>query len=88
MAPSERGLIPPDQLIPAAERQLIIPWAWALKRRAAGARVDGRRAAADSDRRQRGGTEVSTAGFPEDIQRFLQETRLPFTLPRAGSRSA
>ena len=76
----ERGLMPPDQFIPAAEASaLIIPMGrWALREAC-------RQARAWQDAGlppipiavNVSALQFRTAGFLEDIQRFLQETRLP-----------
>ncbi len=76
----ERGLVQPDQFIPAAEASaLIIPMGrWALREacRQARAWLDAGLPpipiAVNVSALQ-----FRTAGFLEDIQRFLQETRLP-----------
>ena len=82
----ERGLIPPDQFIPAAEASaLIIPMGrWALREAC-------RQARAWQDAGlppipiavNVSALQFRTAGFLEDIQRFLQETQLAGALPRA-----
>ncbi len=76
----ERGLIPPDQFIPAAEASaLIIPMGrWALREAC-------RQARAWQDAGlppipiavNVSALQFRTAGFLEDIQRFLDETKLP-----------
>jgi diguanylate cyclase (GGDEF)-like protein/PAS domain S-box-containing protein len=76
----ERGLIPPDQFIPAAEASaLIIPMGrWALREAC-------RQARAWQDAGlppipiavNVSALQFRTAGFLEDVQRFLHETRLP-----------
>jgi diguanylate cyclase (GGDEF)-like protein/PAS domain S-box-containing protein len=76
----ERGLIPPDQFIPAAEASaLIVPMGrWALREAC-------RQARAWQDAGlppipiavNVSALQFRSAGFLEDIQRFLHETRLP-----------
>jgi EAL domain-containing protein (putative c-di-GMP-specific phosphodiesterase class I) len=76
----ERGLIPPDQFIPAAEASaLIIPMGrWALKEACRQARAwQDAGLPAIPIAVNVSALQFRTAGFLEDIQRFLQETHLP-----------
>ena len=76
----ERGIIPPDQFIPAAEASaLIIPMGrWALREACRQARAwQDAGLPAIPIAVNVSALQFRTAGFLEDIQRFLQETRLP-----------
>ena len=76
----DKGLIPPDQFIPAAEASaLIIPMGrWALREACRQARAwQDAGLPAIPIAVNVSALQFRTAGFLEDIQRFLQETRLP-----------
>jgi diguanylate cyclase (GGDEF)-like protein/PAS domain S-box-containing protein len=76
----ERGIIQPDQFIPAAEASaLIIPMGrWALREACRQARAwQDAGLPAIPIAVNVSALQFRTAGFLEDIQRFLQETRLP-----------
>ncbi len=76
----EKGLIPPDQFIPAAEASaLIIPMGrWALREACRQARAWQDAGLSPTPIAVNvSALQFRTPGFLEDIQRFLQETRLP-----------
>jgi diguanylate cyclase (GGDEF)-like protein/PAS domain S-box-containing protein len=76
----ERGLIQPDQFIPAAEASaLIVPMGrWALREACRQARAwQDAGLPAIPIAVNVSAVQFRTAGFLEDIQRFLRETRLP-----------
>jgi EAL domain-containing protein (putative c-di-GMP-specific phosphodiesterase class I) len=76
----ERGIIPPDQFIPAAEASaLIIPMGrWALREACRQARAwQDAGLPAIPIAVNVSALQFRTAGFLEDIQRFLKETKLP-----------
>jgi diguanylate cyclase (GGDEF)-like protein/PAS domain S-box-containing protein len=76
----ERGLVQPDQFIPAAEASsLIIPMGrWALREACRQARAwQDAGLPAIPIAVNVSALQFRTAGFLEDVQRFLQETRLP-----------
>jgi diguanylate cyclase (GGDEF)-like protein/PAS domain S-box-containing protein len=76
----ERGLVPPDQFIPAAEASaLIIPLGrWALREACRQARAwQDAGLPAIPIAVNVSALQFRTAGFLEDIQRFLHETKLP-----------